>query len=135
MNEEKKQLIKNLLNSVGKKCTDMTHNLSELGGGDMAEGLVTLYRSGQLNGVVIGAGSVTALVAAYHVGKAIIEGVKTQIAIRQMTTQQDESILASSQDDTAELPTCPQEAAHSLTVNACDLPDTNAVTNTVSDGD
>ena len=89
MNDATKQLIKNLLNSAGKKCDYMTHNLSELGGGNMAEGLVTLYRSGRLNGIVIGAGSVTALVASYHVGKAVIEGIKTQAAIRKLAHDQE----------------------------------------------
>ena len=89
MNAEKKQLIKKLLNSFGQKCTYMTHNLAELGNGDMAEGLVALYHSGQLNGIVIGAGSVTALVATYHVGKAIINGVNTKKAIRQTATEQE----------------------------------------------
>lgn len=89
MNAEKRQLIKNLLNSFGKKCNYMTHNLAELGDGDMAEGLVTLYQSGQLNGVVIGAGSVAALVAIYHVGNAIIEGIIIKKAIRQTAKEQE----------------------------------------------
>ena len=105
MNDATKQLIKNLLNSAGKKCDYMTHNLSELGGGNMAEGLVTLYRSGRLNGIVIGAGSVTALVASYHVGKAVIEGIKTQSAIRKLAHEQESHTEALPSNDTT--PTSP----------------------------
>lgn len=52
MNDTKKELIKTLLNSNGKTGPAMTHTISELGNGNMADGLVTLYRSGQFNGMI-----------------------------------------------------------------------------------
>lgn len=83
MNDTKKELIKILLNSSGKTGPTMTHTISELGNGNMADGLVTLYRSGRFNGMIIGAGIMAALVVIHKVGKATIEGVQTQKAIRQ----------------------------------------------------
>ena len=110
MNEKTKQLVKNLLSCAGKKCDYMTHNLSELGGGNMAEGLVTLYRSGRLNGIVIGAGSVTALVASYHVGKAVIEGIKTQSAIRKLAHEQEaHTVVLPGNDATPTAPCIPAD--------------------------
>ena len=77
MNNTKNELIKTLLNSSKKTGPAMTHTISELGNGSMADGLVTLYRSGQFSGMIIGAGIVTALVVIQKAGKAIIEGVQT----------------------------------------------------------
>lgn len=88
MNDTKKELIKILLNCSGKTGPTMTHTISELGNGNMADGLVTLYRSGQFNGMIIGTGIMIALVIIHKVGKATIEGVQTQKAIRQ--TYQEE---------------------------------------------
>lgn len=82
MNELKKELVKELLNSTGKPGPEMTHNVSLLGDGNMADGFVALYRSGQMNGIVIGAGVVTALVATYKVGKAVVEGIKAKHRLR-----------------------------------------------------
>lgn len=90
MNDTKKELIKTLLNSSGKTGPTITHTISELGNGNMADGLVTLYRSGQFNGMIIGAGIMVALVVIHKVGKATIEGVQTQKAIRQTCQQEIE---------------------------------------------
>ena len=112
MNEGTKQLVKNLLSSAGQKCNYMTHNLAELGNGDMAEGLVALYRSGQLNGIVIGAGSVIALVATYHVGKAIINGVSIKKAIRQTATEQEAlKEIADHKDESPLGPPAPRDSS------------------------
>ena len=105
----------------------MTHNLSELGGGNMAEGLVTLYRSGRLNGIVIGAGSVTALVASYHVGKAVIEGIKTQSAIRKLSHEQEaHTVVLPCNDATPAAPCIPAD-------NTTDSTDTTTITQSDTD--
>lgn len=72
MSESKRDLVKNLLDSVGKSGPEMTHMVSELGDGNMSKGFNALFRCG----IVIGAGAVTALVATYHVVKAVAESTR-----------------------------------------------------------
>lgn len=72
MNENKRDLVKNLLDSVGKSGPEMTHMVSELGDGNMSKGFNALFRCG----IIVGAGAVTALVATYHVVKAVAESTR-----------------------------------------------------------
>lgn len=56
-----------LLNGVGKSAPEMTRNLSVLGDGSMAEGLIALWKNGQENGIVKGT-VVTSLVFTVGIG-------------------------------------------------------------------
>lgn len=127
MNDTKKELIKTLLNSSGKTGPTMTHTISELGNGNMADGLVTLYRSGQFNGMIIGAGIMTALVVIHKVGKAIMEGVQTQKVIRQ--TCQEEMKPYSPRVPVSDISDAQlnDEILDSAIINSCDG-DTSSVT-------
>lgn len=70
-----------LLNGAGKAGPELTHGLSELGGGKMSNGLVELWKTGQQSGVVKGA-TVTTLVFSAAVGGYIL--IKNAIEDRQM---------------------------------------------------
>ena len=81
MSKEKLQVIE-LLDCTGKTAPQMTHELAELGGGNMADGLVVLWDDGRQNGIVS-----TTLVFAIGIGvyafaRNKITEIRTKRAIR-----------------------------------------------------
>lgn len=72
--------IQALLDGTGKAGPELTHGLSELGGGKMADGLVELWEAGQHNGVVKGA-TITTLAFSAAIGGYIL--IKNAIEERQ----------------------------------------------------
>ncbi len=81
MANTKELQIQALLNGAGKAGPELTHGLSELGGGKMSNGLVELWKAGQQSGVVKGA-TVTTLVFSAAIGGYIL--IKNAIEDRQM---------------------------------------------------
>lgn len=81
MGNTKELQIQTLLNGKGKAGPELTHSLSELGGGKMADGLVELWKAGQLNGVVKGA-TITTLLFTAAIGGFIL--IKNKIEDREM---------------------------------------------------
>lgn len=81
MANTKEQQIQALLDGAGKAGPELTHGLSELGGGKMSNGLVELWKAGQHNGVVKGA-TITTLVFSAAIGGYIL--IKNAIEDRQM---------------------------------------------------
>lgn len=81
MANTKELQIQALLDGEGKAGPELTHSLSELGGGKMSNGLVELWKAGQHNGVVKGA-TITTLVFSAAIGGYIL--IKNAIEDRQM---------------------------------------------------
>lgn len=81
MAKTKELQIQDLLNGAGKAGPELTHGLSELGGGKMSNGLVELWKAGQHSGVVKGA-TITTLVFSAAIGGYIL--IKNTIEDRQM---------------------------------------------------
>lgn len=81
MANTKELQIQALLDGTGKAGPELTHGLSELGGGKMADGLVELWKAGQHNGVVKGA-TITTLAFSAVIGGYIL--IKNAIEDRQM---------------------------------------------------
>ena len=81
MANTKELQIQALLDGAGKAGPELTHSLSELGGGKMSNGLVELWKAGQHNGVVKGA-TITTLVFSAAIGGYIL--IKNAIEDRQM---------------------------------------------------
>ena len=73
--------VKALLNGAGKAGPELTHSLSELGGGKMADGLVELWKSGQKSGIVKGA-TITTLAFSAVIGSYVL--IKNAIEDRRM---------------------------------------------------
>ena len=73
--------VKALLDGAGKAGPELTHGLSELGGGKMADGLVTLWKSGQKSGKVKGV-TITTLAFSAVIGGYVL--IKNAIEDRQM---------------------------------------------------
>lgn len=71
MANSKNLQIQALLDGAGKAGPELTHGLSELGGGKMADGLVELWKAGQHNGAVKGA-TITTLVFSAAIGGYIL---------------------------------------------------------------
>lgn len=93
MANTREQQIQALLDGAGKAGPELTHGLSELGGGKMSNGLVELWKAGQHNGVVKGA-TITTLVFSAAIGGYIL--IKNVIEDREM-----KKALAELQDSTA----------------------------------
>ena len=55
MNSTNNPQVLALLNGAGKPAPEMTRGLSVLGDGNMADGLIALWKNGQRNGIVKGA--------------------------------------------------------------------------------
>ena len=81
MANTREQQIQALLDGAGKAGPELTHGLSELGGGKMSNGLVELWKAGQHNGVVKGA-TITTLVFSAAIGGYIL--IKNAIEDRKM---------------------------------------------------
>ena len=81
MANTKELQIQELLNGAGKAGPELTHGLSELGGGKMSNGLVELWKAGQHSGVVKGA-TITTLVFSAAIGGYIL--IKNAIEDKQM---------------------------------------------------
>ena len=69
--------IKNILNCTGKSAAEMTHSLSQLGDGNMSDGMVALWKDGQRNGVAKGAALATVVLT---IAFGIRELVKNNIS-------------------------------------------------------
>ncbi len=87
--------IQALLTAAGKPAPKMTQALSELGKGDMSEGLVTLWEAGRHNGVIKGA-TITGLVFSAIAGGYIL--IKNSIADKQVKKELSETQLHVSND-------------------------------------
>ena len=81
MANTREQQIQVLLDGAGKAGPELTHGLSELGGGKMSNGLVELWKAGQHNGMVKGA-TITTLVFSAAIGGYIL--IKNAIEDREM---------------------------------------------------
>lgn len=81
MANTKELQIQALLDGAGKAGPELTHRLSELGGGKMSNGLVGLWKAGQHNGVIKGV-TITTLVFSAAIGGYIL--IKNAIEDRQM---------------------------------------------------
>lgn len=81
MANTKELQIQALLDSAGKAGPEVTHGLSELGGGKMSTGLVELWKAGQRNGVVKGA-TITTLAFSAVIGGYIL--IKNAFEDREM---------------------------------------------------
>lgn len=88
MANTKELQIQALLDGAGKAGPELTHGLSELGGGKMADGLVELWKAGQHNGVVKGATITTlafsAVIGGYILIKNAIEDRQTRKALAEI---------------------------------------------------
>lgn len=67
MSDTNNQLLGSLLNSEGNSASDMTHNLSLFGQGDMSTGIENVYEAGKQVGVERGS-VVTAIIFAVVFG-------------------------------------------------------------------
>lgn len=101
MANEKNLQIQSLLNGAGKAGSELTHGLSELGGGRMSDGLVNLWKDGQRNGTVKGA-TIATLTFTVAIGGYIL--IKNAIEEHQM-----KKALAEIQSST-DVPTAADEA-------------------------
>ena len=81
MANAKEMQVQALLDGAGKAGPKLTHGLSELGGGKMADGLVELWKAGQRNGVVKGA-TITTLAFSTVIGGYIL--IKNAIEEREI---------------------------------------------------
>ncbi len=81
MANERNLQIHTLLNGIGKAGPELTHGLSELGGGKMADGLVSLWKDGQHKGFVKGT-TITTLAFTTIIGGYIL--IKNAIEEHQM---------------------------------------------------
>ena len=80
MNSTNNPQVLALLNGAGKPAPEMTRGLSVLGDGNMADGLIALWKNGQRNGIVKGAVG-TSLMFTAGIGLYIL--AKNKIAERQ----------------------------------------------------
>lgn len=71
-----RKIVKILLNSAGKASPDMTHNISMLGDGNMANGLVMFYRYGQLDGIIVSVFFASISFAIYKVGSTATKHIQ-----------------------------------------------------------
>ena len=100
MTNTKELQIENLLDGTGKAGPELTHGLSELGGGKMADGLVALWKSGQKSGMIKGA-TITTLAFSAVIGGYVL--IKNAVKDRKMKRILKESEI-SAVDYPAEAP-------------------------------
>ena len=83
MSDVSKSRILELLSSDGSSAAKMTHNLSQLGDGNMAKGMIALWKDGQRNGFTKG-------IAVTTIGFTVVLGIRELVKsnISEMQTKQ-----------------------------------------------
>ena len=101
MGNTKDLQIQALLDGAGKAGPELTHGLSELGGGKMADGLVELWKAGQHNGAVKGATITTLVFSAAIGGYILIKNAIEDRRIKKALVEIKQPVVSPSADGSA----------------------------------